>query len=107
MKKFRALIPMVIFILQSCNIFYYQVHFEQIHKPNAIITKETKVKTTERNCRSKEITTKKDSLTNLITYKEVIIYTCKGAYSYEVKRKTWTRVHGKKDVTISKRTLMR
>lgn len=103
MKKFRALIPILIFVLQSCNIFYHRVHFEHLHKQNAIVTKETKVRNTGSTCRSKEITTEKDSLTNLVTLKEVITYDCKGAYSNEVKRKTWTRVHGKKNVTVSKK----
>ncbi len=96
MKKFRALIPILIFILHSCNIFYHRVHFEHLPKQDAIVTKETKVRNTGSNCRSKEITTEKDSLTNLVIFKEIITYNCKGAYSYEVKRKTWTRVHGKK-----------
>lgn len=101
------LILINIFVLQSCKVFYHRVHFEHIYKPNALITKETKIKTTGRNCRSKEITTEKDLLANLVVSKEVISYTCMGAYSYEVKRKTWTRVHGKKDVTVTKRTLRR
>lgn len=103
MRKVFTVVSLMLLMLQSCNIMYHQVHFEKTHKNNIVTTKETKIKSTGRNCLSKEITTDKDSLMNQVTYKEVITYNCNGAYSYEVKRKTWTRVNGKKVVTVSKK----
>jgi hypothetical protein len=103
MRKAVTFIPLMILVLQSCNLIYHQVHFEKTFKNNIVITKETKIKNTGRNCLSKEITIEKDSLINQVTNKEVITYNCRGTYSYEVKRKTWKRVNGKKVVIVSKK----
>jgi hypothetical protein len=103
MRKVFAFIPIFILVLPSCNVIYHQAHFEKTHKNNIVTTKETKIKNTGGNCLYKEITTEKDSLINQVTYKEVITYNCRGAYSYEVKRKTWPRANGKKVVTVSKK----
>jgi len=103
MRKVFTFIPLMILMFQSCNVMYHQVHFEKTHKNNIVTTKETKIKTNGRACLSKEITIEKDSLNNQVTHKEVVIYNCSGAYSYEVKRKTWILVDGKKVVTVSKK----
>lgn len=103
MRKAFTVVPVMILMLQSCNLIYHPIHFEKTYENNTIVIKEKKLKNNGRNCLSKEITTKKDSPHNQIVYKEVITYDCRGAYSYEVKRKTWTLDNGKKVVTILKK----
>jgi hypothetical protein len=76
---------------------------EKTKSNNSVTTKETKIKNTGRKCLSKEITIEKDSLLKQVIFKEVITYNCLGAYSFEVKRKTWKIVNGKKVVSVSKK----
>ena len=103
MKKVVTVVPLMLLMLQSCNIIYHQVSIEKTYENSTLTTKAMKLKSTGRNCLSKEITTKKDTLNNQMTYKEVVTLNCTGAYSYEIKRKTWTLVNGKKVVTVSKK----
>lgn len=93
----------MLLLLPSCNLVYRRVSVETIQTDRGQITQETKVKLDGGTCLSKEITTERDSLHRHVTFKEVVTYDCQGAYSYEVRRKTWTRVDGKKVVTVTKK----
>ena len=101
MRKLLTILPLIILLLPSCYVLYEQVDLKKTYENNIVTIKEVVQKNNGRKCISKEITTKRDTISNQMTFKEVVTYDCKGAWSQVIKRKTWTWNNDEKTVIVS------
>ena len=84
---------LLIICTQSCKLSYRVVDSNEVYEGNILIKEERRLKGDMKPI-SKTTTTKTDTLTQQVIYREVVIRDCKGAYSIVIKKTEWELIEG-------------